>query len=152
MTHRWTLARRSYPDNWEEISLLVRERALWVCEMPGCGARHKWFHPITGRIVYLQAAHLDHNPHNCSFENLAALCQRCHLSYDAHIHVLRRFESERRRHDETQDQLSLRPYPLASPLPRTVPLVLVAAHITRRSRRDAEATEMQKVRQKRLVD
>lgn len=34
------------------------------------------------RIV-LTVAHLDHQPENCAPENLRALCQRCHLVYDA---------------------------------------------------------------------
>jgi len=33
--------------------------------------------------VALQTAHLDHNPANCSDDNLAALCQFCHAAYDA---------------------------------------------------------------------
>jgi hypothetical protein len=33
-------------------------------------------------------AHLDHNPQNCADENLKALCQRCHLTYDAKHHAL----------------------------------------------------------------
>ena len=37
-----------------------------------------WFHPETGAVVQLQAAHLDHDPRNNSEENLAALCQRWH--------------------------------------------------------------------------
>lgn len=34
------------------------------------------------RIV-LTVAHLNHKPEDCSDENLAALCQRCHNLYDA---------------------------------------------------------------------
>ena len=37
------------------------------------------------RIV-LTIAHLDHTPENCQPENLRALCQRCHLAYDAAHH------------------------------------------------------------------
>lgn len=33
------------------------------------------------RIV-LTVAHLDHTPENCADENLKALCQRCHNTYD----------------------------------------------------------------------
>jgi len=36
------------------------------------------------RIV-LTVAHLDHTPENCDPENLRALCQRCHLAYDARV-------------------------------------------------------------------
>jgi hypothetical protein len=38
------------------------------------------------RIV-LTVAHLDHTPENCAPENLRALCQRCHLRYDAAHHA-----------------------------------------------------------------
>lgn len=43
------------------------------------------WHKIT-RVV-LTIAHLDHVPENCSEENLQALCQRCHLAYDAEHHA-----------------------------------------------------------------
>lgn len=41
-----------------------------------------------GRIskVVLTIAHLDHVPEHCSDDNLKALCQRCHLAYDAKHH------------------------------------------------------------------
>ena len=38
------------------------------------------------RIV-LTVAHLDHTPENCDPANLKALCQRCHLTYDAKHHA-----------------------------------------------------------------
>lgn len=37
--------------------------------------------------VVLTIAHLDHVPENCSDDNLKALCQRCHLTYDALHHA-----------------------------------------------------------------
>jgi hypothetical protein len=33
--------------------------------------------------IVLTIAHLDHTPEHCEPENLKALCQLCHLSYDA---------------------------------------------------------------------
>lgn len=46
---------------------------------------------VTGRTVYtikcvITIAHLDHNPHNNTDANLAALCQHCHLKHDVHFH------------------------------------------------------------------
>lgn len=38
------------------------------------------------RIV-LTIAHLDHTPENCKDDNLKALCQKCHLTYDAEMHA-----------------------------------------------------------------
>lgn len=37
--------------------------------------------------IVLTIAHLDHVPENCALENLKALCQRCHLTYDAEMHA-----------------------------------------------------------------
>jgi hypothetical protein len=36
--------------------------------------------------IVLTVAHLDHVPENCDPANLKALCQRCHLAYDADHH------------------------------------------------------------------
>jgi hypothetical protein len=36
--------------------------------------------------VVLTIAHLDHIPEHCDDDNLKALCQRCHLAYDADHH------------------------------------------------------------------
>ena len=38
------------------------------------------------RIV-LTVAHMDHTPENCADDNLKAMCQRCHLTYDAKHHA-----------------------------------------------------------------
>jgi len=38
---------------------------------------------MTGAIVVLTVAHLDHCPEHNEDANLAALCQRCHNRYDA---------------------------------------------------------------------
>jgi 5-methylcytosine-specific restriction endonuclease McrA len=76
-----------YPRDWPAISARIRSRAGGVCEgvpgQPTCGARHGARHPITGSIVVLTVAHLDHRPENCADENLRALCQRCHNRDDA---------------------------------------------------------------------
>ena len=37
--------------------------------------------------VVLSACHLDGHPPNCDPENLAALCQHCHLAHDMQQHV-----------------------------------------------------------------
>ena len=79
--------RSLYPSNWDEISRRIRfERAKGVCEE--CGAVHGQPHPETKSVVVLTTAHLDHNPANCTDANLKALCQRCHLRYDAKLHAL----------------------------------------------------------------
>lgn len=80
-----------YPKDWKAISLRIRERAGWRCEgvepYPECRAVHGAAHPVTGSKVVLTVAHLDHTPENCADGNLRALCQRCHLTYDAPHHA-----------------------------------------------------------------
>lgn len=86
--------KRRYPSDWKAISLEVRERAGWICEgspaYPDCQARNKAPHPVTGSVVVLTVAHLDHTPENVgepgNRPNLKAWCQRCHLTYDADHH------------------------------------------------------------------
>jgi hypothetical protein len=87
--------RAQYPAGWKAIARATRERAGNVCQMPGCGARHRWIHPVTGSIVFLQASHRDHNRADCSPGNLWALCQCCHLRYDAPLHAQQRYMARR---------------------------------------------------------
>lgn len=98
-----------YPKDWPEISRRIRfERAGNCCEW--CGApngklifrpfydeRWKRFPdeigmegiPLDVKVikVVLTVAHLNHQPEDCRDENLAALCQRCHLRHDKHLHI-----------------------------------------------------------------
>jgi hypothetical protein len=78
MRNRWL-----YPDNWEELAWACKERAGWRCEH--CGIEHlaQAVNERTGviSIVYLVAAHLDHDPWN-PYPRLAALCPSCHGRYD----------------------------------------------------------------------
>lgn len=90
---RWKEKRKAYPPNWPAISREVIARAGKRCAH--CDAAHRWFHPITGSVVFLQAAHLDHDVANCGWDNLAALCQRCHLIYDARLHTTRGYMTRR---------------------------------------------------------
>jgi len=75
-----------YPTDWKAISDRVKERASWRCEsvpgQPPCEAKQGERHPITGAVVVLTVAHLDHQPEHCENDNLRALCQRCHNRYD----------------------------------------------------------------------
>lgn len=90
------MQRDLYPADWEELSRRIRfERAGGACEW--CGAVHGAIHPETGSRVILTVAHLDHNPANCDDDNLVALCQRCHLGYDAEEHALHAAETRRRK-------------------------------------------------------
>jgi len=85
-----------YPANWKEISFVIRfVRAAHRCEK--CGVANGEQHPITGSRVVLTVAHLGipkpdgtpgdkHDKMDCRPENLAALCQRCHLNLDRADH------------------------------------------------------------------
>lgn len=88
--------RARYPKEWPLISLTIRARAGFRCEW--CSAQNGKPHPDTGSIVVLTVAHLNHTPEDCGERNnLKALCQRCHLNYDRHIHMRNSAETRRRR-------------------------------------------------------
>ena len=72
-----------YPSDWELRSRFIRHvRARDRCEW--CGAPNGEPHPVTGATVVLTTAHVhDHAPEAARLENLAALCQRCHIRHDA---------------------------------------------------------------------
>lgn len=81
-----------YPEDWRHISRAIRARANDICEgspghYPNCRAVNGEPHPVTGSRVVLTVAHLDHQPENCEADNLMAMCQRCHLAYDAEHHA-----------------------------------------------------------------
>lgn len=88
--------RARYPADWPAISARIRHhRAHGQCECNGeCGKPHEarceainsQRSPYTGSVAILTVAHLDHNPENCDETNLKAMCQRCHLAYDADHH------------------------------------------------------------------
>jgi len=63
-----------YPADWEEIAARIKAAAGWRCEH--CGWSHD---PTVGRVLTVH--HIDGNPANCNDENLAALCQVCHLRW-----------------------------------------------------------------------
>jgi len=93
-----------YPKDWKYISEYIRfKRAQEVCECKGecgthrepCKARHGWPHPVTNSEVILTTAHLNPPIENCSYDNLKAMCQRCHLNYDIQHHINNRRENAR---------------------------------------------------------
>ena len=99
--------RGRYPANWPQISSrirFVRARGRCECEgecgRSGCAGRCPNVHgqPAynTGSIVVLTTAHLDHQPENCDPANLKAMCQGCHLRYDAPHHAETRRETRTR--------------------------------------------------------
>ena len=124
---------RKYPADWPAIRRSILERAEYQCEQCGApnlerGARDpagKWYslddidaidgitdvfgcHPRIIRIV-LTVAHLDHNVENNAPENLAALCQKCHLSHDAKHHAPNAAATRRRKRDAAGGQTTFLP-------------------------------------------
>lgn len=102
-----------YPDNWREIRAAILERAEDCCEqcgVPNGAWRLPGFEQWTcdpaiadewsdeGRKatrIVLTIAHLDHTPENNDPGNLRALCQRCHLAYDAEHHRQTAYQTRR---------------------------------------------------------
>lgn len=109
--------RERYPKEWKNISLRIRQdRAKWRCECRGeCGVKHQGrcmsrngHRLVSGRpaCVVLTVAHLDHDPSNCADSNLLAMCQACHLKYDAEQHRKHAAEtSEQKKRDAGQQGL-----------------------------------------------
>ena len=100
-----------YPANWKEISLAIRrDRAKWICEW--CGVLNgDLISAIRGSRVVLTVAHLGvphpdgrpgdkHDKSDCRPENLAALCQRCHLNFDRGDHLARAAATRERKRRE----------------------------------------------------
>lgn len=69
-----------YPDDWQDIAEEVKKAAGWRCVR--CN------HPHNPKEGYcLTVHHLDLNPANNHWWNLAALCQRCHLKIQNRIDI-----------------------------------------------------------------
>lgn len=85
-----------YPANWPRVVAVIRRRSGDRCEW--CEAANLQPHPVTGSRVVLTTAHLGepfaegadkhdkHDKHDIRAENLAHLCQRCHLAHDRDEH------------------------------------------------------------------
>lgn len=71
-----TWDRSKYPGGWEGIARAVKGLAGWCCEH--CDHPHD---PGSGHTLTVH--HLDGDPFNCDYNNLVALCQRCHLHIQA---------------------------------------------------------------------
>lgn len=76
-----------YSAAWQDIRNRILQRAGNCCEgtpqFPYCRAMNGCPHPETDAHVVLTIAHLNQDVSDSSDENLAALCQRCHNSWDA---------------------------------------------------------------------
>lgn len=102
-----------YPTNWKQIRADILKRANNRCEF--CGVENHsivrrkrknmqpdgcWYKDIK---IVLTIAHMDNMPENCDYSNLRALCQKCHINYDAKFHAA----NAKRTRDKKQGQLTL---------------------------------------------
>ena len=55
--------------------------------------------------IVLTVAHLNHKPEDCRRENLRALCQSCHLTYDAPYKAAERAKRRKAQQKEVQSDL-----------------------------------------------
>ena len=110
--------RSRYPKNWPSISGRIRrERAQGRCECTGqCGVDHggrcrsiNGERTASGSCIVLTVHHLNHEPEDCSDENLIACCQGCHLRMDADIHK-RHGHDTRRAKKRDLGQMELAPW------------------------------------------
>ena len=90
---------KKYPPGWKtEIRPRILKRAENKCEFCGVFNRTMVLRPARGSVpfkwveIVLTIAHLDHDEENWDVtdDRLAALCQKCHLSYDAPERMRRR--------------------------------------------------------------
>jgi hypothetical protein len=94
--------RDRYPKNWKsEVVPRIRARSGNRCECTGqCGRGHgaetngdqrcgRWnglpIDDLSGPCIVLTVMHLNHQPEDCSDENLLHACQGCHNRYDAPV-------------------------------------------------------------------
>lgn len=72
------VSKRTLRDTWPRDERFTRRPPFTIQSDNG---------PLRIIEIVLTVAHLDHQPENCSDENLAAMCQRCHLRYDQAHHA-----------------------------------------------------------------
>lgn len=120
--------RSRYPKDWKDITLRIKERDGWKCKF--CGLRHgqlgyrtdsgqfvsatPWEAYMRGKRlvrIILTTAHLGtphkdgtpgdkHDKMDCRDENLAALCQKCHITFDIREHVVNASRTRERKRVE----------------------------------------------------
>lgn len=110
--------RERYPENWHsEIRPKILTRDKFKCQ--NCNIKQgtqgyydkqrnfiecdEWLknwaikQGFKVQKIFLQIAHIDHNPMNCSDENLKSLCPACHLKNDSSINLLKRLSARKGR-------------------------------------------------------
>lgn len=88
--------KRLYPANWKQIREDILKRADNRCEFCGIPNHMKVLRLIKDNQeakeikIVLTIAHLDQSPQNNDYNNLRALCQRCHNRLDMPFRVANR--------------------------------------------------------------
>lgn len=100
------MIRSLYPLEWEQIALAVKTAADWTCQECGRPCRKPgesiaqlfqrlpcWIREGNASLLSTMArkpqrwtlttAHLNHDPGDCRWENMKAMCAPCHCRYDA---------------------------------------------------------------------
>jgi 5-methylcytosine-specific restriction endonuclease McrA len=114
--------KKLYPDNWNGIRQDILVRAKNKCEFCGApnyyhavryDGKAEYFYDIADAVdclcrlehlfpelqtmkipkIILTIAHLDHDPTNNNYNNLKALCQKCHNNYDMKNRIKNRIEN-----------------------------------------------------------
>ncbi len=85
-----------YPKNWKEIRKAILARANNRCEFCGVENHTYRLNEKTSKMAYivLTIAHLNECIEDVRPENLRALCQKCHNSYDAEMRLRHRRETK----------------------------------------------------------
>lgn len=80
----------THSKEWKSFRASLLDRAGHRCEgtpqHPDCRAENGQAHPETGSKVVLTIAHMDHDESHADPDRCRALCQRCHLKWDAPHH------------------------------------------------------------------
>lgn len=116
--------KKLYPKNWKQIRKYILQRANNKCEFCGVDNYSEGYRDKDGNFIksegmqqeadildgekiiriVLTIAHLDHDPQNNDYNNLRALCQRCHLRHDIEQHRQNRIKNKKLPLFEVQDE------------------------------------------------
>lgn len=102
-----------YPINWNDtIRPAILSRDNYKCQQCGIKHRTKGFYDAKKQFVatdawlenyakenhfkiqtiHLQIAHINQNPSDNNYENLKAMCPKCHLTFDNQFNKLKRLQ------------------------------------------------------------
>jgi hypothetical protein len=96
----------THSKEWKLFRAEIIQRAGNRCEgtpqFPDCRADNGQSHPDTGSKVVLTIAHMDWDESHADPERCSALCQRCHLTWDAPQHAKNAAETRRKKSSQME--------------------------------------------------